>query len=247
MSQRNRDGKQSARERIRRARERERTSERRVRGAKMAGVSLVILAAAAGVGIVAANNGDSSSDATNAEPITVGPSDAPATLTVYEDFRCPACGQFEDNFRTTINELTDAGKLRVEYHLVSIIDGNVGGEGSKRAANAAACARDEDRFPQYHDVLFENQPAEQDDAFADTSHLINLAKDVEGLDSDAFRSCVQDGTHDGWVSDSNAAFLNSKYNATPTILLNGESVYGDSANPLTPDSLRDRVNDLADA
>ncbi|TDC24736.1 hypothetical protein E1265_09035 [Streptomyces sp. 8K308] len=245
MSQRNRDGKQSARERIRQARERERASERRVRGAKVAGVAVVLLAAAAVVGIIAANSGGSTSDATEAEPITVGSSDAPATLTVYEDFRCPACGTFEDNFRDTINELTDAGKLRVDYHLVSIIDGNVGGSGSKAAANAAACARDEDRFREYHDVLFEHQPAEQDDAFANKSHLIDLAAGVEGLDTEAFRSCVEDGTHDGWVSDSNAAFLNSEYNATPTILLNGESVYGDASNPLTPDSLRDRVNELA--
>jgi protein-disulfide isomerase len=236
----------SARERMRQEREEQRAAERRLRIVKVAGTTVLVLGIATMVGIFAASgNGDDGGDG-DAEPITVGEASAP-TLTVYEDFRCPACGQFEDGFRDTIHELTDEGKLKVEYHLVTIIDGNLGGSGSLKSANAAACARDQGEFTAYHDVLFENQPAETDDAFADTDHLIELAGQVKDLDGQAFRDCVTGGRHDDWVHRSNAGFLDSGYNATPTVLLNGEDVYGSAEDPLTPERLKQQVEDLATA
>ncbi|GAA2362722.1 DsbA family protein [Streptomyces carpaticus] len=246
MSQKNRDGKGRARDRMREEREREKAAEKRMRVLKVGGTATAVLAVAAVVGVLAANSGGSgSNDGPAAEPITVGQSTAPATLTVYEDFRCPACGQFENGFRDVIHELTDAGTLKAEYHLVSIIDGNIRGDGSKNAANAAQCANDQGSFAAYHDVLFENQPAEADDAFGDKDLLIDLAGQVDGLDNAEFRTCVQEGTHDDWVQRSNADFMSSDFNATPTILLNGENIYGDPSVPLTPDSLRNQVNQLA--
>ncbi|WP_168220637.1 thioredoxin domain-containing protein [Streptomyces sp. RFCAC02] len=249
MSEKNREGKRSARERLRAEREREAAGARRTRTVKVGGVAVVALAAAAGIGVVAAGGGDEADNGGgSAEPIVVGRTDAPATLTVYEDFRCPACGQFEQTFRDTIHELTDTGSLRVEYHTVSIIDGNIGGDGSKNAANAAACARDAGAFAAYHDTLFAHQPSERDDAFADKDHLIDLAADIEGLDTPVFRDCVEQGTHDSWVNRVNSDFMQSDFNATPTVLLDGEDIYGSDASvALTPDTLRTRVEELAGA
>ncbi|WP_062211364.1 thioredoxin domain-containing protein [Streptomyces sp. NBRC 109706] len=244
MSARNQEGKRSARERLREERERERAGQRRLRVLKIVGVAAVVLAIAAGVGVLAAGGGqDDDSAGPAAEPITVGEASAPAVLTVFEDFRCPACGQFESMFRETINELTAAGQLRVDYHLVTIIDGNMRGSGSRNAANAAACARDQGTFPEYHDLLFDNQPAETDDAFADKSMLIDLGRQVDALDNEIFQACVEDGTHDDWVSRANADFLNGDHNATPTVLLNNERM-GPGGDPLTPDHLRERVAEL---
>lgn len=161
--------------------------------------------------------------------IPVGASDAPSTLTVWEDFRCPVCAQFENLFRDTITELEAAGKIKVEYHLATIIDGNMGGSGSLRAANAAACAQDAGKFVPYHNVLYQNQPPEPDDAFGKNSRLIELAGKVEGLDTPAFRSCVEEGKHDSWVVKSNDAFQTGGFRGTPTVLLNGESIFPDKA------------------
>ncbi|CAM5294404.1 Thioredoxin-like fold domain-containing protein OS=Streptomyces griseorubiginosus OX=67304 GN=AQJ54_11200 PE=4 SV=1 [Streptomyces griseorubiginosus] len=55
----------------------------------------------------------------------------------------------------------------MEYHLATIIDGNMGGTGSRTAANAAAGAQDAGKFPGYHDVLYENQPEETSDDYAE--------------------------------------------------------------------------------
>lgn len=206
----------------------------------MASAVVGVLGLAAVAGLVAANSGnDDGGGSSDAGPllapsgvqgeeqlaIPVGAADAPSTLTVWEDFRCPACAQFENALRETIHELEEAGQIKTEYHLATIIDGNMGGSGSLRAANAAACAQDAGKFAPYHDVLYMNQPPEPDDAFADNGRLIELAGKVEGLDTPAFRGCVKEGKHDGWVKKSNDAFRAGGFSGTPTVQLNGESIF----------------------
>ncbi|MGH3309704.1 MAG: DsbA family protein [Streptomyces sp.] len=240
MSQQNDEGKRAARERLREQRVQDRAARKRGRSLRMAGVVVALLAIAGGVAALAARQGGGD-DTADAKPIAVGKRGAPAKLTVYEDFRCPACGQFEQEFRSTIRDLEKRGKLKAEYHLVTIIDDNVGGNGSRKAANAAACARDAGKFREYHDVLYWNQPEEQTDEFASTKTLLKLAGKVDGLDSARFRKCVTDGKHNAWVTKTAEAFEKSGHHATPTVLLDGKSVYGSQTRPLTPQKLRQKV------
>lgn len=178
--------------------------------------------------------------------ISVGETDAPATLDVYEDFRCPACGRFEERYSRTIGTLVEQGKARVDYHLASFIDGNVGGTGSKYAANAAACAQDHGGFAEYHDVLYAEQPPETEDGFGQKDRLIELAQKVPELKANKeFDTCVDDGMYDGWVSRSQEAFNESGFSSTPTVLLDGEDIFADPKNPLTPKKLAAKVRAAA--
>ncbi|CAL9609147.1 hypothetical protein SUDANB105_05582 [Streptomyces sp. enrichment culture] len=256
MSENNRDGKRTARERLAAERAKQKSAEKR-RRALIVGASVVcVLGLAAVIGVVAANAGkDDGGDSAgpvvapsgaNGEDslvIPVGESGAKSTLTVWEDFRCPACKSFETTYRQTVHELTDAGQLKVDYRLATIIDGNMGGSGSRTAANAAACAQDAGKFVAYHDVLFDNQPPETDDAFAQTDELIELAGKVDGLDTPAFRKCVEDGTHDSWVDKSAQAFSNGGFRGTPTVLLNGKNIFDDRT--MTPAKLKQQVQQAA--
>lgn len=248
MSKRNSEGKRSARERLREEQAKQRVTERRKRALKVgtAVVAVLGIGTVAGV-LVADRGGDSGGESPSAKPVTVGRSSAPATLTVYEDFRCPACGQFENQYRSTIQQLEKAGKLKTEYHIVTLIDQNMGGNGSTRAANAALCAKDEGRekFTRYHDVLFQNQPQEQDDAFGSNERLLTLAGEVKGLDNARFRECVEQGGNDARVQRSNAAFKETDHQGTPTVLLDGENIYGNQQEPLTPQKLREKVEEKA--
>jgi protein-disulfide isomerase len=243
VSEKNRDAKRAARERLIEERQKQQTRDKRRRGVVVGGSVVGVLAVAAVVGVVAANSGTDDSGgsvsavvppqgATGKESLTipVGASDAPSELAVWEDFRCPACDQFENAFRSTVHELEDSGQVRVQYHFATLIDSNMGGSGSLRAANAAACAQTAGKFPAYHDVLFENQPEETDDTFAKNSRLIGLAGRVDGLSTAAFTSCVHSGRHDGWVKKSNAAFQQGHFSGTPTVQLNGEAIYPKKGN-----------------
>ncbi|MET9080623.1 thioredoxin domain-containing protein [Streptomyces sp. NPDC004237] len=254
MSEKNRDGKRMARERLAAEREKQKAAERR-RRALIVGASVVcVLGLAAVIGIVAANAGkDKKSESSgpvvapsgaqgkDSLAIPVGKDDAKATLTIWEDFRCPACQAFETAYRPTLHELVDSGKLRIEYHLATLIDGNLGGSGSRHAANAAACAQDAGKFRDFHDVLYENQPKETDDAFSSDAKLIELAGKVDGLVTPAFEKCVNDGTHNAWVVKSNQAFQAGKFGGTPTVLLDGKNIYQDQT--MTPAKLKQLVED----
>lgn len=256
MSEKNREGKRTARERLAEEREKQKSAEKR-RRTLIVGASVVcVLGLAAVIGVVAANAGkDDGSD--TAGPVVVpsgaqgkdglaiptGKESAKSTLAIWEDFRCPACKSFEDTYRSTIHELTDSGELKVEYHLAMIIDENLGGTGSRHAANAAACAQDAGKFTAYHDVLYKNQPPETDDAYAENAKLIELAGKVDGLDTAAFRSCVEDGTHNSWVKKSNQAFRSGGFAGTPAVLLNGKNISEDQT--LTPAKLKQQVQEAA--
>jgi len=72
---------------------------------------------------------------TNGRPIPLGSADAPVTITLYEDFHCPHCADFEEEFGPTITQAQESGEARVELYPMAFID-----EGSITAANAMACA-----------------------------------------------------------------------------------------------------------
>ncbi|MBC9724609.1 thioredoxin domain-containing protein [Streptomyces sp. TRM68367] len=254
MSEKNREGKWTARERLAVEREKQKTAEKRRRALIVGTTVVCVLGLAAVVGVVAANTGKNDGAAKAGQvvapsgaqgedglAIPVGKASAKSKLTVWEDFRCPACKVFEQAYRSTIHELTNAGQLKVEYHLATIIDGNMRGTGSRNAANAAACAQDAGKFPAYHDVLYDNQPPETEDAFADKSRLIELAGKVDGLDTPAFRSCVENGTHNSWVEKSNEAFQKAGFQGTPTVLLDGKNIYQDQS--MTPAKLKQMVQE----
>jgi protein-disulfide isomerase len=148
---------------------------------------------------------------------------AKVTLTIYEDFRCPYCRMAEAAFEPVYKPYAQAGKIAVQYHLVDLIDRNLGGTGSLRAGNAGACAQDAGMFEAYHDVFYANQPEETNDAYGSNATLFSLAAQVPGLSSPAFRACVNAGTHGSWVKrnyDSLNTLLAGSV-STPYYAING--------------------------
>jgi protein-disulfide isomerase len=236
MTQKNSsEAKRTARERMQEERAAQEAKAKRIRKFGIIGTVLAVIVVAVVIGVLVQNGRTSSYDAATQAPagtvgsnnliIPVGSTAAPSTLTVYEDLRCPACGSFEKSFHTTVNQLMAQGKIQVQYHVVSFIDRHDNGSGSKNAANAVACAQNVGKFHGYHDVLYTNQPDETDDAWADKSKLITLAKQVPGLDTPTFESCVNNNSFGSWVTAVQKDFDKSGYTSTPTILLNGTSAY----------------------
>ena len=107
----------------------------------------------------------------------LGREDAPVTIRLYEDFQCPACGQFA---RETLPEVVERHMKRGDAKLVSDTMVFIG-EDSVPAARAAFAAGEQDRYWQYAALLFENQGAENSGYVTD-EFLTGLAKQTEGLD-----------------------------------------------------------------
>ena len=78
--------------------------------------------------------------------------DTPFTIDIWEDFQCPACAQFEALNSTYIESIILEKKAKVIFHPLSFL-----GPESIRAANAAACAMDDNKFLEMHEILYQNQ------------------------------------------------------------------------------------------
>ena len=62
-----------------------------------------------------------------------GTTEPKAVLSLYEDFLCPACGNFEKQFGPTISKLIDSGAVAADYYMVSILDRQGDGYSSRAA------------------------------------------------------------------------------------------------------------------
>lgn len=240
MSKSNRDGKALARERAAQLKIEQARRARRNRMLTVYGSTLGVLVVALVVALVvqnitgaktpvtvpAAAVADTTGGISTADgmAIALGNANAPVKLTVYEDFRCSACLAFENTYQPAYKQLVKDGTLELLIHPVTLIDANnAGTSGSLHAGNAAACAQDAGKFEDYHDILFKNQPAETTDSFASDTTLITLAKQVDGLDTKKFETCVTGHKYFDWVKQ-NYADLNKISNnqpSTPTIYANG--------------------------
>ncbi|MFE6489516.1 DsbA family protein [Streptomyces sp. NPDC057757] len=234
------DRKTNATERMREARAQAQRADRVRRRVVVGGASVAVLALAAGVAFAVGGSSGSSSTAgaggplvvpanasgTDGTVITYGKADAPHTMEVYEDFRCPVCKHFEAANGQTVKQLTQDGQIKVEFHLAAFLDKNLGGKGSRTALAAAGAALNEgvDKFKAFHDVLYANQPDERSDDFGDVNHILDLAGQVPGLKTDAFVKAVQDGTYAPWAAKVNEEFNKSDVTGTPTVKLDGKKL-----------------------
>ncbi|MFI9361820.1 thioredoxin domain-containing protein [Kitasatospora sp. NPDC053057] len=234
------DQKTNATERMRAARAQAERSDRVRRRVVVGAASAAVLALAAGVAFAVGGSSGSSSDAaangplvvpanaggTDGTVITYGKADAPHTLEVYEDFRCPFCEQLETTTGKAIQQLADNGTYKIEYHLATFLDKNLGGKGSRTALAAAGAALNEgvDKFKAFHDVLYANQPDERSDAFGDVNHILDLAGQVPGLKTDGFVKAVQEGSYAPWAAKVNEEFGKSDVTGTPTVKLDGKKL-----------------------
>ena len=73
--------------------------------------------------------------------VPFGKDTAPVTVTIYEDFMCPICGDLEAATRDWLPRYAAQGRVRVIYRPVAFLDRMSNGtEYSTRAANAASAA-----------------------------------------------------------------------------------------------------------
>ncbi len=169
---------------------------------------------------------------TNAAPIVWGSAEAPVTLSLYEDFHCPHCADFEEQFAGVLTRAQQSGQIRVELYPMAFID-----EGSAAAANGMACAAEAGFGPSYFAGLFANHTLLWSD-----DQLLELARVSGSEATPAFTTCVTSKAHADWVESINVAAEQRGVTGTPTLFLDGKAV--DVAG-LTPTGLETMIAEAA--
>ena len=160
--------------------------------------------------------------------IVVG--NGPVTVDVYEDFICPACGQFERSSGASLDQLVAEGRARVVYHPIAILDRYSTTGYSTRSSTASGCAADGGKYREYAKALFERQPPEGGAGLSD-EELVSIGASV-GLDRDGFGSCVRAGAYRSWTAHVTDAASERGVTGTPTVLVAGAPVQS-SAQAIT--------------
>lgn len=155
--------------------------------------------------------------------LTIGEEGAPHTVVIYEDFLCPFCGALEEETSDDLTRLAAEGKVLVEYRPFDLLSAAYG-DYPVRAANAFALVLEKsgaEVAKEFHDLLFENQPTEQNpDAMTDDD-LVDLAVEA-GAEESAVREGIEQLSHRDWVTKATANAKEAGVQGTPTVLLDGD-------------------------
>ena len=153
-----------------------------------------------------------------------GPAAAPVTIVEWSDYQCPFCRNAQEALARLRAEFPDT--LRIVFkdfplrmHPLAV-----------PAALAARCAGAQNRYWEYHDMLFVAQPD------FSREQLVGYARRL-GLDVDAFSQCFDSRQFLEAIAADQREGLAAEVRGTPTFFINGRKIVG--ALPL--DEFRDAV------
>ena len=145
-----------------------------------------------------------------------GKENAPVTMVEFSDYECPFCGRhFEQTYSQIIKEYVDTGKVKLVYRDFPL-DFH---PNAQKAAEAAECAGEQNKYWEMHDKLFENQQA------LGINNLKQYAKEI-GLNTDKFNNCLDSGEMTSEVSKDIQDGQAVGISGTPGFIINGQLVSG---------------------
>ena len=158
-----------------------------------------------------------------ADGTAMGDPNAPVLIEVYEDFQCSACRIYSNEVEPLIAENHVAnGEVYYVFRQYPFLDDRSPGKESDQAANASLCAAEQDRFWDYHDILFANWSSENLGSFSD-KRLLAYGESLD-LDMEAFTTCFEENRYQDQIQADLASGQAANIQGTPSVLVNGELV-----------------------
>lgn len=146
------------------------------------------------------------------DPVRGNPQ-APVTIVEFSDFQCPFCARVEPTLKQILKDYQDQVRLFYKDFPLPIH------QNAQNAALAALCAKEQEKFWEYHDKLFENQEK------LGVLDLKRYAQEL-GLATTQFNSCFESKKYqaqiDQDIKDGQAAGVQG----TPAFFINGRLISG---------------------
>jgi protein-disulfide isomerase len=162
----------------------------------------------------------------NPDGMSLGDPNAPAVIDVFEDFQCPACQFFTTDVEPQIIKyLVETGKARFVFHNYPFIDGDGASNGgeSDRAANAAMCANEQDKFWDMQAIIYANHDGTENKGNFSNAKLKALAEAIE-LDMNSFNACFDDNKYQDDIQADFELGKQMGVSGTPSVFVNGQKV-----------------------
>jgi protein-disulfide isomerase len=139
----------------------------------------------------------------------IGRADAPVTLVEFADYQCPFCKRFHtDAYAELKKNYIDTGKVRfvsrdlpLDFHPFAM-----------KAAEAARCAGDQNKYWELRDALYSNAAPPNDD-------VIKKAVESLSLDAKGFQACMDSDKYKADVQKDASEAATLQISGTPTFVL----------------------------
>ena len=144
----------------------------------------------------------------------MGDPNAPIRIEEFSDFQCPYCARF---YEETEWQIADSYVADGTVYFVYRSFGNFIGPESQAAAEAAYCAGDQNKYWEYHDILFANQTGENVGAYS--NRRLQAFAEALSLDMDAFNDCFNSGKYSDRVDQDRVDGTAAGVTGTPAFVL----------------------------
>ena len=149
-----------------------------------------------------------------AQGMVYGDANAPVTIMEFGDYQCPGCANFALTVKPQVDlAYIESGQAKLVFHDFPL----PGHPHSFVAARAARCAGEQDRYFDYHDMIFRTQRQWSPMGSA-VGHFNDLADEL-GLDSGAFRECLESDRHADIVTANLVLGQKLGVNSTPSVFV----------------------------
>lgn len=143
----------------------------------------------------------------------IGSPDAPVQIVEFSDFQCPYCARASQVVREVLTRYGDQVSLTYRHFPLDFHPQ------AHRAAQAAACAGEQDQFWAFHDELFA-------DASRWTDGVFDTVAEAAKVNPRALRECLDSGRHAATVDADLERGRRVGTNGTPAFFVNGIPMSG---------------------
>ena len=147
----------------------------------------------------------------------LGSESAPITIVEFGDYQCEACYAWFHNTRDTlIDNYIETGKAKLVF-----VDLPFLGRDSPKAAQASYCAEDQEKYWEYHTMLYTFQDGHPDSGWADRDRLNSFAFSLD-MNMDEFNECMDSLKYKNRVKANYDESVRNGVQSTPTFIIISE-------------------------
>jgi len=144
----------------------------------------------------------------------LGSESAPITIVEFGDYQCEACyAWFHATRDTIIDNYIETGKAKLVF-----VDLPFLGRDSPKAAQASYCAEDQEKYWEYHTILYTFQDGHPDSGWADRDRLNSFAFSLD-MNMDEFNECMDSSKYKKRVKANYDDAVKNGVTQTPTFIL----------------------------
>jgi len=144
----------------------------------------------------------------------LGSESAPVTIIEFGDYQCEACYHWFHNTRDTlIDNYIETGKAKLVF-----VDLPFLGRDSPKASQASYCAEDQEKYWEYHTMLYTFQDGHPDSGWADRDRLNSFAFSLD-MNMDEFNDCMNSSKYQKRVKANYDEAVKNGVQQTPTFII----------------------------